>query len=61
MPLTPATLAGYKADMADPGPVYADRTRLDRYLTMYGNTCYDTRDDYVNFPWSSEQVIGSTQ
>ena len=25
------------------------------YLKMYGNICYDTRDRYVNFPWSSEQ------
>ena len=25
------------------------------YLTMYGNICYDTRDQYVNFPWSSER------
>jgi ribose transport system substrate-binding protein len=21
---------------------------------MYGNICFDTRDQYVNFPWSSE-------
>ena len=28
--------------------------RRDAYLKMYGNICYDTRDQYVNFPWSSE-------
>ena len=28
--------------------------RRDLYLKMYGNICYDTRDQYVNFPWSSE-------
>ena len=28
--------------------------RRDTYLKMYGNICYDTRDQYVNFPWSSE-------
>ena len=29
--------------------------RGDAYLKMYGNICYDTRDHYVNFPWSSER------
>ena len=24
---------------------------------MYGNICYDTRDQYVNFPWSSEDKV----
>ena len=32
----------------------ADPARRDTYLKMYGNICYDTRDQYVNFPWSSE-------
>ena len=44
----------YEADLADPAAVYADPTRRDAYLKMYGNICYDTRDQYVNFPWSSE-------
>ena len=35
--------------------VYADPARRDSYLKMYGNICYDTRDQYVNFPWSSER------
>lgn len=52
--LTAANLEAYKADMADPGRVYADPTRLATYLAMYGNTCIDTKDEYVNFPWSSE-------
>ena len=37
-----------------PAAVYADPARRDAYLKMYGNICYDTRDQYVNFPWSSE-------
>ncbi len=53
--LTGANIAQYEADLADPAAVYADRTRRDAYLKMYGNICYDTRDRYVNFPWSSEQ------
>lgn len=45
----------YEADLADPGAVYADPVRRAGYLRMYGNICYDTRDRYVNFPWSSER------
>jgi ribose transport system substrate-binding protein len=53
--LTSVNLAQYEADLVDPGSVYADPLRRDAYLKMYGNTCYDSRDRYVNFPWSSEQ------
>ena len=52
--LTIATIAQYERDLADPGAVYADPERLAIHLKMYGNICYDTRDRYVNFPWSSE-------
>jgi ribose transport system substrate-binding protein len=52
--LTHDNIASYEADLADPAPVFGDPTRRDAYLKMYGNTCYDTRDLYVNFPWSSE-------
>jgi ribose transport system substrate-binding protein len=45
----------YEADAADPGAVYADPARRALYLKMYGNICYDTRDRYLNFPWSSER------
>ncbi|WP_246094084.1 MULTISPECIES: sugar ABC transporter substrate-binding protein [Mesorhizobium] len=53
--LTRSNLSQYEADLMDPASVYADPARRDAYLTMYGNTCYDSRDRYVNFPWSSEQ------
>ncbi len=52
--LTSATIATYNADLANPGVVYADPKRRDEYLRMYGNICYDSRDHYLNFPWSSE-------
>lgn len=39
----------------DPGTAYADRARRDSYLRMYGNICYDSRERYLNFPWSSER------
>ena len=47
-------LAQYEADLANPAAVYNDPVRRDAYLKMYGNICFDTRDQYVNFPWSSE-------
>jgi ribose transport system substrate-binding protein len=53
--LTAANIAQYEADLADPGAVYADAARRASYLKMYGNICYDSRDQYVNFPWSSER------
>ncbi len=54
-PLTADNIAQYEADLADPAAVYANPTRRDSYLKMYGNICFDTRDQYVNFPWSSER------
>jgi ribose transport system substrate-binding protein len=53
--LTRANIAAYEADFANAGAVYADPAKRDAYLKMYGNICYDTRDQYVNFPWSSER------
>jgi ribose transport system substrate-binding protein len=53
--LTTANIAQYEADVAEPGKVYQDAKRRDAYLKMYGNICYDTRERYVNFPWSSER------
>jgi ribose transport system substrate-binding protein len=48
-------LDAYRADIADPAAVFKDPVRRDAYLRMYGNICYDTRNSYVNFPWTSEQ------
>src|ERR1700709_2160469 len=53
--LTQNNIAQYEVDLADPASVFKDPLRRDKYLKMYGNICYDTRDQYVNFPWSSEQ------
>jgi ribose transport system substrate-binding protein len=53
--LTADNIAQYEADLANPGAVFADPARRDSYLRKYGNICYDTRDRYVNFPWSSER------
>ena len=53
--LTLDNLTSYEADIADPASVYHDVNRRGEYLRMYGNICYDTRDQYTNFPWSSER------
>lgn len=44
----------YEADLEDPGSVYASVVERAKYLRMYGNICYDSRDQYLNFAWSSE-------
>jgi ribose transport system substrate-binding protein len=54
-PLTLSNIAQYESDLANPDAVYKDPTRRDAYLKMYGNICFDSRDQYVNFPWSSER------
>src|SRR5471032_2831179 len=53
--LSPENIAKYESDLADPAAVYRDPARRAAYLKMYGNICYDTRDRYINFPWSSER------
>ena len=53
--LTPNNIARYAADVADPAAVYNDPSRRDQYLRMYGNICYETRENFINFPWSSER------
>lgn len=52
--LTAESLPRYEADIADPAAVYADPARRDTYLRFYGNICYDSRANFLNFPWSSE-------
>ncbi len=52
--ITNENIAAYEADLVDPAAAFNDPIRRDSYLKMYGNICYDTRDQYVNFPWSSE-------
>jgi ribose transport system substrate-binding protein len=53
--LTPQNIERYEADLADPAAVYRDESRRALYLKMYGNICYDTRDQFLNFAWSSER------
>jgi len=52
--LTRESLSGFEADLADPAAVYQDPSRRDAYLRSYGNICYDSRSEFVDFGWSSE-------
>jgi ribose transport system substrate-binding protein len=53
--LNAQNIAQYERDMTIPSAVYADPVRRASYLRMYGAICYDTRENYINFPWSSER------
>jgi ribose transport system substrate-binding protein len=53
--LTIANIGQYERDVANPAAVYADPKRRNAYLRMYGNICFDSREQYMNFPWSSER------
>ncbi|HEY8381422.1 MAG TPA: substrate-binding domain-containing protein [Microvirga sp.] len=52
--LTQETLAQYEEDGRNPGAVYRDQKKRSEYLALYGNICFETRDRFINFPWSSE-------
>lgn len=53
--LTPENLAQYEADLKDPETVFATPAKHAEYLREYGNICFETRDQYLNFPWSSDR------
>jgi len=53
--LTTINIPGYAADVADPAAVYNNPSRRDQYLRMYGNICFETRENFINFSWSSER------
>lgn len=53
--LTAQNITQYERDIADPAKVYANPAYRASYLRMYGNICFDTRSQYINFPWSSER------
>lgn len=52
--LTPETLAQYEEDSRNPGDVFRDAQRRRQYLAMYGKICLETRGNFIDFPWSSE-------
>lgn len=48
-------IAQYESDVLDPEKVFFDPVRRSKYLKFYGNICYESRAEFVNFPWSSER------
>ncbi len=52
--ITAESIERYEEDLRDPASVFTDPVRRHDYLRMYGNICFETRDQYLNFPWSSE-------
>lgn len=53
--LTRSNIAQYEQDLVNPANVWTDSDKRASYLRMYGNICYDTRDQFVDFAWSSER------
>lgn len=53
--LNAANLAAYQKDLTDPAAIFDDAARRNEYLRFYGNICFDSRDEFLNFPWSSDQ------
>jgi ribose transport system substrate-binding protein len=53
--LTQGNIDKYERDVADPAAIYREPKERSVYLKMYGNICFETRDQYINFPWSSER------
>lgn len=53
--LTTDNITQYEADLRDPAAVFADPKKHAEYLREYGNICFEQRDRYLNFPWSSDR------
>jgi ribose transport system substrate-binding protein len=48
----PEGVAAYRRDQAEARAVYEDPARLSRYVSLYGSISYETRGNYLDFPWS---------
>lgn len=53
--LTAENIAAYESDLEHPDRVFSDPVRKESYLRFYGNICYDSRAEFLNFAWSSEK------
>lgn len=54
--LSRETVGQFESDALNPGEVVGNVQRRSAYLRAYGNTCFDQREEFVDFPWSSEVV-----
>jgi ribose transport system substrate-binding protein len=48
------SVAQFEADALNPAEVAGNPQKRATYLRAYGNTCFDKRAEFVDFPWSSE-------
>ena len=53
--LSADNLDTYQADLKNPSAIFADPVKRGEYLRMYGNICFDSRSEFLNFPWSSDK------
>lgn len=49
-----SNLKSYTKEVADPAAIFDDPVKRDRYLKFYGSICFETRSQFLNFPWSSD-------
>lgn len=52
--LTAANLQAFRKETDDPEALFHDPVKRGQYLKLYGNICFETRNQYLDFPWSSD-------
>lgn len=55
----PDAVDTYRAQQQDPAGVFDDPERAGEYLGYYGNICYDTRDQYLAYPWAPPELASN--
>jgi ribose transport system substrate-binding protein len=53
--LDAANLRSYEDEIRDPASIFNDPPSRERYLRLYGSICFETRAQFLNFPWSSDK------
>jgi ribose transport system substrate-binding protein len=50
-----SNLESYKKEVSNPADIFNNPVDRDRYLKFYGSICFETRSEFLNFPWSSDR------
>jgi len=50
-----SNLRRYEEEVKDPAAIFNDPQKRDQYMKFYGSICFDTRGQFLNFPWSSDR------
>ncbi|WP_426130438.1 sugar ABC transporter substrate-binding protein [Pararhizobium sp. PWRC1-1] len=53
--LNATSIEDYEGELKNPEGVFLDPAKRGEYLRMYGNICFETRNQFLDFPWSSDQ------